>query len=236
MPVWYQTPAIIYNKRYFLKPTELETWSDFSVEVSNISDKYNEITPIALWNGKSITRAPDIIDALFVSWGAKGIQDLNASSIQDTLWFYTSFGDIRSDNAYNALSQSDSTLTDIDYFTQWETAAMIAFPKDLKTIQDIWYQRGFLFVAPFPQESGRKSLYQQASYTSLVMNRNSLHQDLAQVFLAYLESDVGQSDFHTLFPLELPALTSLEADMSERKILSNYNPVYSNFMIPERNL
>lgn len=231
VPLGYQTPAIIYNKRYFLKPTELETWSDFSVEVSSIAEKYSTLVPIALGNGKNVTHSSDIVSALFVSGGAQGLEDLNSGVLQDTLGFYNSFLDSRGDNAFSRLDVSDSSLTDIDYFTQGETAAMIGFPEDLKTIQDIGYQKGFLFVSPFPQESGEENIYQLARYNALVMNKNSLHNDLAQVFLAYLESDLGQSDFYTIFPLQLPALTSLEADMSEKKILSDYNPVYGNFII-----
>jgi spermidine/putrescine-binding protein len=47
VPAGYQALGIFYNRKYFLRPSEMQTWSDFSKEVQNIAKKYSNIIPVA---------------------------------------------------------------------------------------------------------------------------------------------------------------------------------------------
>ena len=64
IPLGYEVLGVYYNRKYFLRPSEMTTWSNVTKEVKNISNKHTKIIPIALGNGAGITRFSDIIVSL----------------------------------------------------------------------------------------------------------------------------------------------------------------------------
>lgn len=50
VPLGYETLGVYYSRKYFLRPSELSTWTDFAKEVRNIGEKQRQVIPIALGN------------------------------------------------------------------------------------------------------------------------------------------------------------------------------------------
>lgn len=228
VPAGYEVLGMYYNRKYFLRPSEMTTWSNVTKEVKTIADKHSKIIPIALWNGVGITRYADVITSLFALEGSKSLMDLNDVKAKQVLAMYSEFGQKNGDNRYNILSAPFVEDTDIEFFTQWDVAAMVWYPRDLLAIDKIGYQKSFLFAAPFPHYAGDdKSI--AIKYNYFTINKDTTHRDVALWFMQYLSSTQGQQAYVDIFPYYLSPEASVEAGMLEKKILPAYNIVYKNF-------
>lgn len=228
VPAWYEALWIFYNRKYFLRPSEIINWSDFLKEVQSISDKYASIIPVALWNGSWITRAGEIISALFVLEWRDTLSEIDDTQTRQVLWMYSGFWERNGDNRYNILSAPFEDDVDLDYFTQWDVAAMVWYPRDLLEIDKIGYQSSLLFATPFPKYiwSERKV---SIDYNYFVINKDTALLDMSQDFLTYLALPEGQQIHSDTYPYYLSANSAIASDMSEKKILPWYNIVYKNF-------
>lgn len=229
VPVWYQSLGLIYNRRYFLKPSELETWGKLSFELTDVQKRSN-IVPLALWDGTSITQAPLILSNLLVQEGVENIATTSSSDARQAFAKYTNIPAWYDDLALNSPSK-----TDIEFFTEGSVASMFGTPKDLARIADIGYQSSLLFVSPFPDSESGKSK-QAISYEYFVISKDTNHLALAEDFLSYTASSEGQKTYLELFPANLPATTEGELELAEKKIIPKFNVVYKNFLKPEAEL
>lgn len=229
VPLWYEALGVYYSRKYFLKPSELSTWTDFAAEVKNISEKYASIVPLAIGNGSWVTRADDIITALFVLGWWANLMETGSNISRSAFWLYSSYSDTDGDNGYGSLSASFVANKDIEFFTEWDTAAMIGFPRDLETISEIWYQKSFLFATPFPGYAGEDKKT-SISYDYFVINKDSDKTNMAYDMLSYMASTQGQQNYINSFPYYLSPELNVADEMMEKKIVSGYNIVYKNFI------
>jgi spermidine/putrescine-binding protein len=235
VPAWYEALGIFYNRKYFLRPSEMQTWSDFAKEIRNISNKYSNIIPIALWNGSGVSRVADIISALIVLEWRSSLITTEANQSRQVLAMYNWFGQRDGDNRYNILSAPFVDDKDIDFFTQGDVAAMIWYPRDLLAIDSVWYQKSFLFATPFPRyawSENRTSI----NYDYFSINKDTIHKDMAWAFLSYLASDEWQQLYVDTFPYYLSPNVDISLSMSEKKILPGYNVIYKNFISEDSEL
>lgn len=229
VPTWYEALWIYYNRKFFLRPSEIVNWSDFLQEVQSISDKYTSIIPVALWNWSGVTRAAEIISALFVLEWRDALLTTDTNQVRQVLGMYSGFWERNGDNRYNILSAPFEDDTDIDYFANGDVAAMIWYPRDLLEIDEIWYQSSFLFATPFPKyvwSERRVSI----DYNYFVINKDTPLMDMSQDFLQYLASQEWQQLYSDTFPYYLSPDVAIAWEMTEKKILPWYNIVYKNFV------
>ncbi len=229
VPLWYETLGIFYNRKYFLRPSEMKTWTDFSKEVKNIQEKYSRIIPVALWNGTKVSRSPDVLKNLFVLDWVESLIESNSNTTRQALAMYKSFGQKNGDNKYSILSTPLSTDTDIDFFTQGDVAAMFWYPRDLIEINKIGYQKSFLFATAFPWYAGKEKKL-AVNYNYFSVNKDSKFKTVSLALLEYMSSVEGQQAYIDTFPYYLSPESSVELAMSEKKILPQYNIVYKNFI------
>ena len=235
IPAGYEVLGVFYNRKYFLKPSEMETWSSIAKEVKSISAKHSRIIPMALWNGVWVTRATDIVKTLFGLEGSNTIFNFSETQAKQVLAMYSEFWEKNGDNRYNILSAPFITDTDIDFFTEGDVAAMIGYPRDLIAIDKIWYQKSFLFAAPFPHYAGKEQNI-AIDYNYFSINKDTIELDMALNFLSFMASSAGQQAYVDTFPYYLSPEISVETNMLEKKILPAYNIVYKNFLHDEANL
>ena len=235
IPAGYEALGIFYNRKYFLRPSEMKTWSDFSKEVQNIAEKYSNIIPVALWNGVGINRASEIISALIVLEWRWSLVSTDSTQSRQVLGMYKGFGQRDGDNRFNILSAPFIDDKDIDFFTQGDTAAMIWYPRDLLEIESIGYQKSFLFATPFPRYAGSENKT-SINYNYFVINKDALFPNMAGAFLAYLASSEGQQFYVDTFPYHLSPDVDVAISMSEKKILPGYNIIYKNFISDDSQL
>lgn len=104
-------------------------------------------------------------------------------------------------------------------------------PRDLFEIDQIGYQKNFLFATHFPQHSANEANPKIAiEYNFFALNKDSDNISMAQDFLLYWVSSQWQQSYIDTFPYYLSPSITINAGMSEKKILSDYNIVYKNFM------
>ncbi len=229
VPLGYEALGIFYNRKYFLRPSSLSTWTSIQKEIKNIANKYSTIIPIALGNSAWVQHATDIIQTFLVLEWSRSLMETTANQARQTLANYASFGEKNGDNRYNILSAPFIDETDIDFFTSGDVAAMIGYPRDLFAIDRIGYQKSFLFAAPFPSYVGKEKTL-AIHYNYFAINKDSQLMDMAQDFLAYAASSEWQQAYVDIFPYYLSPDIWVFIQMQEKKILSKYNIVYKNFV------
>jgi len=228
IPAGYETLWVFYNRKYFLRPSELNTWTDFAKEIKSIWEKYNNIIPLAIWNGATVTRVGDIMQNLFVAEGWNSLTTTTDSQTRQVLEMYKQFGDRNGDNKYNILYEPSLPNMDINFFTEGRVAAMIWYPRDLIKIDAIGYQKNFLFATPFPRLTGaEKSL--ALHYNYFVINKDSLQSPLALDIVKFISTTQWQQAYIDIYPYYLSPEVSVFSEMWEKKILPQYNIVYKNF-------
>lgn len=235
IPMWYESLGIFYNRKYFSRPTDMGTWENMVQEIQAISEKFEDITPIALGNGSSVLRAADIMARLLVLEWASSLFDTSSSYIKQAFSFYTAFWEEQGGNNYNNISLPFSGERDVELFTQGNVASMIGYPRDLIEIDEIGYQKNFLFAMPFPWYAGKEKV-SAIKYYYYALNKDSKNTKLGQDLLGFMASVEWQKLFLEKFPYYLPAETSLEKEIGERKILPEYNITYNNFIDPVETL
>ncbi|NDK09511.1 carbohydrate ABC transporter substrate-binding protein [Candidatus Gracilibacteria bacterium] len=229
IPLGYEALGLFYNRKYFLRPSDLTTWEDILVEINTIKERYSDIVPIALGNGFGVTRAASIISAFLVLEGTESLVKTNTTQSRQALSIYTAFGQKDGDNRYNIISAPFLNNTDIEFFTQGDVASMVGYPRDLLKIDDIGYQSTLLYATPFPSYSGKDNI-SSIKYNYFVINKDSVKQSMASELLSYMATAEGQNAFQEIYPYYLPTSVAGESEILERKILPEYNIIYKNFI------
>ena len=225
IPVRFQSLGIYYNRKYFLRPSELTTWSGVSKEIQNVANKYSgSIIPRALGNGKWVTRAPETLQALFALEWNTDLVGVDSNEVRDVVSMYQAFGD----NRYTALSQN-SDDSDIELFSDWKVAAIVWYPRDLLAIDNAGYQKALLFATPFPSYAGTDTST-AIEYNYFAINKESTNPDFANDFMTYISTTEWQQQFVDTYSYYLSPETSILLSQQEKKILPSYNIVYKNFI------
>lgn len=233
VPLWYQVPALFYNRRNFPRSSELLDWGRFNLEMLSLTDRAN-IIPLAIGDGLSITRSDWIVNSFLAQEWVRNISETQNTHTRQALNQYRSLWMLGS-QSYIDLIKNNLSQTDIDYFTEWTVAAMVWYPKDLKKIAEIGYQSNMLFVTPFPR-SEWKSDAVAIDYEYFVIQKNTSNMTLAENFLSYLASERWQRMYAEVFPHYLPAHSWLALEFEEWKVHPSFNVVYRNFLWPETEL
>ena len=64
---------------------------------------------------------------------------------------------------------------------------MVGYPRDLLAIDEIGYQKSFLFAAPFPHYAGDEKTIAM-NYNYFTINKDTAHRDLALAFMGYMST------------------------------------------------
>lgn len=233
VPVWYQVPALFYNRRNFPRSSELLDWGRLNIEMLSLAEKWDTI-PLALGDGVTITRSNWIINSFLAQEWVKTLSETQNTHTRQAFSQYRSWWMIGLQN-YMDLIKKTQWNTDIEYFSEWRVAAMLGYPKDLKRIAEIGYQSNMLFVTPFPR-SEWKSDAVAIDYDYFVIQKNTSNITLAEDFMSYLASDNWQRMFSEVFPHYLPAHSWLAVEFEEQKVHPSFNIVYRNFLSPQTEL
>ncbi len=207
----------------------MENWEDILGEIKALVEKQTPIIALALGNGASVTRAADVMKELIALENTSSLAETTDAQSKQAFALYKAFGEIEGENKYNSISQPFLGETDIDFFTQGDVAAIIGYPRDLLAIDKIGYQKNFLFATPFPGYSGKEKV-SAIKYNYFTINKNTAYQNMSRALLSYMASIEGQNAYIEIFPYYLPAESSVEQSMLEKKILPQYNITYSNFI------
>ena len=228
VPVGYESLWIFYNRRYF-KADDFDSWTSLWSAVSKISIKNKwDLIPLWFWSAIGTVHAVDIFTQLLALGWDVGLDGISTQSISQALQTYESYGDARGDNAYNLLLSRNSGKDNLDLFSLWEVAAVIWYPRTLKTIDEKWYKSTFLLATSFPSYgwSDHKTLI---NYDYFVINKDTKDVDFSLDLLQYMMTDEWAEDYLDIFTDYLPAKISLEDDMLEDKVNDDYNVVYKDF-------
>lgn len=227
VPVWYQVPALYYNRRNFPRSSELTDWGRFSVEMESAAQRSNT-PPIALWVGTTISRNTAIFLSFLAQEWVWDIEDVQNTHTRQVMSLYRSLWLI-GDETYIELAWSSNWVGDIEHFATWNVASILAYPRDIKKIADIWFQSNMLFVSPFPLSEWKRDAI-AIDYDYFVMQRNTSNVGLAEDFMSYIASDRGQELFMELFPHQMPAHSWIAIDLEEREIHPSFNVIQRNFL------
>jgi len=227
VPVWYQVPALFYNRRNFPRSSELLDWGRLNIEMLSLAEKWDTI-PLALGDGATITRSDWIINSFLAQEWVKALSETQNTHTRQAFSQYRSWWMIGTQN-YMDLIKKTQWDTDIEYFAEWRVAAMLGYPKDLKRIAEIGYQSNMLFVTPFPLSEWKTDAV-AIDYDYFVVQKNTSNITLAENFLWYLASEKWQRMFAEIFPHYLPAHSWLAVEFEEQKVHPNFNVVYRNFL------
>ena len=234
IPVWYQVPALFYNRRNFPRSSELLDWSRFNMEMLSVAERW-EIIPLAIWDGTSVTRINSIVQSFLAHEWVTDLDNVQNPHTRQALNQYKSLWLIGSRNYIDLVSSQSIRKTDIEHFTNGDVASMIGYPRDLLKISDIWYQSNMFFVTPFPFSEWKDNAV-AIDYDYFVIQRNTWNPDLAEDFLSYLASERGQRKFIEHFPHNIPARSWFAIEIEEQRVHPGFNVIYKNFISDQNEL
>lgn len=226
IPVWFQVPWLYYSRRHFPRSSELQDWWRFTWEMQATAQRSN-IAPIALWVSSGIWRLTNIVLSFLSQEGAVSLQEVQSWNTRQvfnqfiTLW-------LLGDRSYVDITKNKNT-TDIENFTSWEVASILAYPRDIIQIADIWFQSNMLFVSPFPLSEWKTDAI-AIDYDYFVIQKNTWNLSLAEDFISYLASERWQRAYIEQFPEQLPAHSSVAIDLKNQAIHPSFNITQWDFL------
>ena len=227
IPVWFQVPALYYNRRNFPRPSELGDWGRLGIEMESMAQRSN-IPPLALGVGSGITRNSSTVLSFLTQewvWDIEEVQNTHTRQVMSqyrALWLIWN-------QTYIELAWDNPELSDIELFARWDVASILAYPRDIKTIADIWFSSNMLFVSPFPLSEWKRDSV-AIDYDYYVIQKNTSNLQLAEDFMSYLASRRWQEMYWELFPHQIPAQPSLAIERAEEKIHPRFNVIQRNFL------
>lgn len=128
----------------------------------------------------------------------------------------------------NQTTNDNSWKTNIELFSDWDEAMIIWYPSMINSLDDVWFNKNFLFAEPFPHyfDWKWKTL---TRYSYFVVSKTTENEWFAFDFLSYLSTEEWEKAFLENFPYLLPASVSLEQDKLDEKIDSSFNLVLWDF-------
>lgn len=239
IPVWYETLGIYFNRKFVLKPSDLESWAWVSNLIDTIKERNPDIVPLWIMNW-SVDNNADVLTQFFMywEWEPNSLDKVTETGIKEAFWSFDDY--INSKNIDTGESDSDpqyynpetSWSTNLELFSQWNEAMIIGYTSMINSLKESGFNNSFLYAAPFPHYfSGKwKTL---VKYNYFVVNQHTVNDKLAYDFLAYLATEEGSKTFLSKFTYLLPALVTLEQDKLQEKLHDSYNLILWDFYKPE---
>ena len=228
IPVWYESLGVYYNRRYF-KSSDFESWTALGSAVAEISERNSwDLIPLGLGKSDATVHAWDIFTQMLALGGDSDLWTLSNQTIWQALQIYEWYADERGDNRYNSLLWASPDKNNLDFFSTWDVAAVVWYPRTLESIDEKWYRSTFLLATSFPSfawTDHRTSI----NYDYYVINKDSEDTWFAIDLLTYMMTDDGAEEYLDIFTHYLPAKISLEDDRLEKKVSEDYNVVYKDF-------
>jgi len=226
IPVWYETLGIYYNRKFNIKSSDLASWAAINNIIDTLKERDTEIKPIWIYSDKNQSLVADILTQFFLLSDEKITWYKKISDIAMKEWFWSYYSYIL--DSTNTWITKNLEKSDLELFSEWDEAMIIGYPSMINNIDDLGFNKSFLFAEPFPHyfEWKWKTL---TKYNYFVVNKNSKNENFAYDLLAYFSSESWEKAFLENFPYLLPALVTLEQDKLQDKIHSSYNLILWDF-------
>ncbi len=236
IPLWYETLGFFYNRKFNVKPSDLESLAWVNTIIDDIKSRYPDIVPLWIMNS-SIDNNSDVMTQFFMLSESSplSLDKVSELSEKEAFWKYQSyFNQVNSSNSVDNFpeaqySDSENTWkTNLELFSEWNEAMIIGYPSMINSLDEVWFNSSFLFAEPFPHyfSWNWKTL---VKYSYFVVNKNTKDETLAFDFLTYLSSEEWSKLFLNKFTYLLPAIVTLEQDKLGEKIHPSYNLTLSDF-------
>lgn len=233
IPVWYETLGIFYNKKFWIKTSDLDSWAAVSNVVNIIKERNPDVIPLWIWNWITVENSEDIITQFFMlSWNnwLNSFKNVDDVAFKEALSTYFSYADETNENGYDKkyYDMKKDWRTNLELFSEGELAMVIGYPSLINKINTGGFNKSFLFASPFPHyfSSKWKTLVR---YSYFVVNKDTKDETLAFDFLKYLSTEKWAKNFLDKFPYLLPAQVTIEQDKLAERIHSSYNVVLWDF-------
>lgn len=239
VPVWYETLWIYFNRKFVLKPSDLESWAWVSNLIGTIKERNPDIIPLWVMNWV-IDNNADVLSQFFMfsEWEPNSFEKVSETGIKEAFWSYDDY--LKNKNIDSGNSESDpqyydpevSGSTNLELFSEWSEAMIIGYTSMINSLEESWFNNSFLYAVPFPHYFSWKGKT-LVKYNYFVVNQHTINDKLAYDFLAYLATEEWAKTFLSKFTYLLPALVTLEQDKLQEKIHDSYNLVLGDFYKPE---
>ncbi|MDD3302166.1 MAG: ABC transporter substrate-binding protein [Candidatus Gracilibacteria bacterium] len=229
IPVGYETLGIYYNRKFNIKSTDLASWAAINNVIDTLKERDSEIKPIGIYSDKSLNLLADTLTQFFLLSDEKitGYKKISDIAMKEGFGSYYSY---ILDNTTNTgiYTKSNSEKSDLELFSDGDEAMIIGYPSMINNIDNLGFNKNFLFAEPFPHyfEGKGKTL---TKYNYFVVNKTNKDEKFAFDLLAYFSTESGEKAFLENFPYLLPALVTLEQDKLQEKIHSSYNLILGDF-------
>lgn len=236
VPVWYETLWFFYNRKFNVKPSDLESLAWVNKIIDDIKNRYPDIVPLGIMNS-SIDNNSDVMTQFFMLSESSPVSLDKVSELceKEAFWKYQSyFNQVNSSNSVDNFpetqySDSENTWkTNLELFSEWNEAMIIGYPSMINKLDEVWFNSAFLFAEPFPHYFSWK-WKTLVKYSYFVVNKNTKDETLAFDLLTYLSSEEWAKVFLEQFTYLLPAMVTLEQDKLWEKIHPWYNLTLSDF-------
>ena len=237
IPVWYETLGIYYNRKYVLKPSDLDSWAWVNNLIETIKERNPDVIPLWIMNWIDDNN-PDVLTQFFMlsESNPTSFDKVSEVGIKEAFDSYLSYLNNEnidsSDNETQYYNVEDSGKTNLQLFSEWSEAMIIGYTSMINNLQESWFNNSLLYAAPFPHYFTWK-WKTLVNYNYFVVNKNSSNSDIAYDFLAYLSTKDGAKVFLDKFTYLLPALVIYEQDKLQEKLHDSYNLVLGDFYKPE---
>lgn len=236
IPLAYETLWVFYDMRV-LRAKDLSTWAAVNDAINYIKTSKWENLPIALWDGKSIKDASDIMTAFFMQEWAKNLDEVKDNISKWAFSRYFMYWDRSSDNRYMLKFDDSNNLnkTALQLFSEGQLSMIIGYPRLVNDIDSTWFRKSFLRGSFFPQMTNTNTL-SLVNYNYFVINKNTAKQNLALSLMNYFSSEKGQTDYHKAFPYYIPAMPNVSRSVEDDDIKEWYSLKIKDFQNPNSEL
>ncbi len=224
MPIGYEVLGIFYNKWRGFKLTDFAFISYLEQAIQRIKER--GIVPLAIWNGSAVKDAWDILNQFYMLHGVKSLAWADSGKTRQALAEYMRYWEEDGDNAYNTLFEDAlaEQKNNIDFFANKEVAWMVAYPRAIEKLHELWSSKKTLFAAAFPYFNNRE-WYTLANYNYFVINAQTTQQKTAFELIKYMNSDTWSEAYFNEYTYYLPARITLEEKMRDKKIMKGYDNI-----------
>lgn len=239
IPVWYETLWIYFNRKFVLKPSDLDSWAWVSNVIDSIKWRDPDIIPLWIMNWK-INNNVDVLNQfmLLSDKNTPTYDKVTEASINDAFWSYEMYIKNKNIDSWDNNTETDyynpedSWKTNLELFSEWDEAMIIGYTSMINSLKESGFNNSFLYAVPFPYYfSGKWKVL--VKYNYFVVNKQSWNQEIAYNFLSYLATEEWARNFLSKFSYLLPAMVTLEQEKLQEKLHDSYNLTLGDFYKPE---
>ena len=233
IPVWYEQLWVFYNRLKWIQASDFDSWAALNKRIQVLKERRPSMVPLWIWRWDTVYNSNDIITQFLMLEWIDSLDFVSGSKLKSALSTYFMYADSKVnwyDEKVNIMNSSGKN--NLDYFSRWEIAMVIWYPKMLLDIDKKGFRKSALYAKPFPWyfNGSGKSL---VNYNYFVINKDAQNESAAVAFLQYLNSDKGALKYLEKFPYYLPARVSLEEDVLDMPIIDWYNIKKEDFNNPD---